>query len=318
MGVLFATLSAASWGISNIFARKGLEDKNVDACTGLFISLLVNNVMNVLIISVYLAIGGSIHINLPGMLLFMGGGILNSCAGRGILFASISMIGASRGGVLKATYPLYAVLGGVFLLGERVSGRVLIGIAIILGGIILISLETAEKKGILAVNNDAAVTAGGGTGNGSLPIFQQSMSKKGIALGLLASFFLGSGNVFRKAGLAYIPSSLVGVSAGALVALFFITAFQLWRGKKDQLILALKKPNIAYYLVGVFTSFGLYSLFLALKLLPISLANPIASSEPLFTMLASLIILGEKEVLTIRTFLLALVIIAGVVILVTS
>ncbi|MGE5607425.1 MAG: EamA family transporter [Bacteroidota bacterium] len=62
---------------------------------------------------------------------------------------------------------------------------------------------------------------------------------------------------------------------------------------------------------------ALYSLFASLEMIPISIASSIGATEGLFTILASMVLLGKKEVLNWRLIVGAFVVIGGVVMLVT-
>lgn len=315
MGQILAVVSAIFWGISNVFARKGMEDGRTDRHVGLFITLLVNNIVNLVFLVAYILIEGGLQLNARGVIYFALGGSFNSFAGRGLLFLSISRIGAARAGVIKVTTPLFAIFGGIFLLNEVMSGRAWTGIAVILVGVFYIALETLNNNSQLAVQEVETTDESDG-GSEVAPIHKNS-SQIGIVLAVLASICLGSGNVFRKAGLLHIPSSLLGVSIGSFFALIFCTVLVLLKGKGKEIIEAVRQMKNYYFWSGLYTSAALYCLFLSLKLIPVSIANSIQSSEALFTMFASIILLGQKEVLTMRTFIGASIVISGVILLLT-
>ena len=303
MGQLFALLFGASYGLSNVFASKAVENNETDKFTGQYITLLINSIINIIVFVVYLIFNTKITINFPGVLFFSIAGFLNSFLSRGIFLTAIPYIGVSRAGIFKITSPMFAIIGGVVILNETLNGKVLIGVIVIISGILFISLETmrknqADKSSVLNVASSII-----------------SIPRKGIILGLLSGFLLGTGNVFRKIGINYIPSSILGVTLGSLVAFFSIVIFQVIRGKSKELLNATKNMNRDYFISGVFSSIALYCIFLALKYIPVSYANSIGASESLFTMFWSLIICGNKEILTIRTLIGAIIVITGITIL---
>ena len=306
MGQLFSLISAASWGISNIYVLNATENENIDRFTGVIITLLVNNIINVIILGIYFLSSPEIIINMKGMLYFGVAGFLNGFVGRALLFLSISYIGASRAGLFKVTSPMFAILGGIFILRESISGSIWIGIVIVLTGVLMISLETVRNSTIIQANGN----------KGCINRINISMPKQGIILGLLSGFFLGSGNMFRKLGVIFIPNPFLGVAVGSFTALSAALLFQLINGNFGKFISAVKKMNKYYVMSGFLTSMALYSLFSALKYTSVTVSNSIAASEPLFTILASLILLGKKEVLTIRTFIGASVVIVGIIFLI--
>ncbi len=304
MGHLFSLLSAASWGISNIYVLKALDDKSIDKFTGIFITLFVNNIVNLIILISYFLFYPHIAINTTGLIFFSIGGFLNSFAGRSIFFLAVSHIGASRAGVFKMLSPVFAILGGVVILHETMSSWSWLGMAIVLLGVLLMSMETIEKSGQLKVKQEETLIV-----NNTVI----TISKIGIVFGLLAGFFLGSGNVFRKMGIMYIPSSILGVTFGSFAALIAVVIFQAINGRLNILIDGIKRMNKSYIAAGLYTSMALYTLFIAMKYMPISSVNSITASEPLFTMLGSLILLGKKEVLTVHTFVGSAVVVSGII-----
>lgn len=303
MGQLFALLFSASYGLSNVFASKAIEHEEIDRITGQYITLFVNSIINLAVLIFYLAFCGRIEINAPGIIFFGIAGFLNSFFSRGVFFSAIPYIGVSRAGVLKITSPMFAIIGGVLVLDEVLLIKDLLGAIVVFAGIIYISIDTMRRthnsEG-LSLNN----------GNSFLNI-----SGKGIALGLLSGFLLGAGNVLRKIGVTYIPSSILGVCVGSVAAFLSIIIYQLFKGEGKKLSSATRSMNREYFISGIFSSLALYSIFMALKYIPVSLANSIGASESLFTMLWSLIICGRKELLTIHTFIGAIVVIAGITIL---
>lgn len=297
MGQLFALLFAVNYGLSNVFASKAIETREIDKFTGLYITLFINSMISITVFTVYLLSGAKIAINLTGIVFFGIAGFLNSFLTRGVFFMAIPYIGVSRAGIFKITSPIYAILGGVLILNEVMKGKALIGAITIFTGIIFISLETIREKH----KEDISVL------NSVI-----TMPKKGIGLGLLSGFFLGTGNIFRKLGIIHIPNSILGASVGSLVAFFAILIFQLVKGKKQELFLAIRDINRDYFLSGAFSSVALYCLFVALYFIPVSYANSISASESLFTMFWSLVLCGKKEILTVRTFIGAVIIIIGI------
>ncbi|KUO71938.1 MAG: hypothetical protein APF77_04610 [Clostridia bacterium BRH_c25] len=304
MGQLFALLFSASYGLSNVFTSKALDHKEIDRFTGQYITVFVNTIINLMVLILYLMYGASIDINFPGFLFFGIAGFLNSFLSRGVFYAAIPYIGVSRAGVFKITSPMFAIIGGVVILNEVLHWKALTGAIVVILGILFLSLETMRQN-----HTDEASVLNVVGSFASIP-------KKGIILALLSGFILGIGNVFRKLGVTYISSSILGVCIGSVVAYIAILLFQVMNGKAKELLSAMKNINRDYFLSGIFSSIALYSVFMALKYIPVSYANSIGASESLFTMLWSLIICGKKEILTIRTFIGAVVVIIGITILI--
>lgn len=303
MGQLFALIFGASSGLGNIFASRSMANKDNDRFTGQFTILFVNNIINFTVLIIYLVLGNRINVNTQGLIFFSIAGFFISFLSRGAFFASIPYIGVSRASVFKITSPMFGIVGGIIILGEVLSLGALAGIIVVIVGIMFLFLETmkvnhTDKTSVFDVVSSFIY-----------------MPKKGILLGLLSGFFLGIGNVFRKIGVTHISSSILGSCIGTLVGFISVAIYQAANGKKRELIEAVKSLNTDFLLAGVFSSIAMFSIFLSLKHIPVSYANTISITESLFTMLWGLMIFGNKEIITIRTLFCAIIVIAGIALL---
>lgn len=307
LGQVFALLFGASYGLSNLYLSKGVDYNHDSKLLGQYITLLINSIINITVFVAFLIYGIKIEYNIAGILFFSVAGFFNSFLSRGIFLMTIPYIGVSRAGIFKVTSPVFAILGGVIFLNEKFIGKGLIGAIIVIIGIFCVSLETVKR-------NQCSQYSKNGTDNKNT-----FKSKKGILLGILSGFLLGIGNVFRKIGVNYIPSSILGVTLGSLIALISIVVFHAIYGNMHQLLIATKRMNKDYLMSGIFSSIALYLLFLSLKYIPVSYSNSIGvASESLFTICWSFIILGNKESVTVRTFISAVIVIIGIIMLMTS
>ena len=274
MGELFALINAAGWSCGMVFARRAQQRAQVGNLGGLYCSLLVNTVINLMMF-----LGGLLAQPLPpvtvrGMVFFVLGGVCNSLIGRGLLFYTVSLLGAARAGVVKATTPVFALLCGVFLLHEVIAPLDWLGIAAVLCGVLTIAIGGARRN------------QGGAAWDGT--------AVRGVLFGLLASLFLALGNLFRKLGVSAIPSSSVGVFVGSLSALSVLSVFLLITGP-GILRQALRHLDRDYAVSGLSTSVALYFLFTSLQMIPLSIANSLTAAEPLFTLLLGRLLLGRQE-----------------------
>lgn len=309
MGLYFSLYTAIFFGISNIFARKGLEKHNISHYIGVFINLVIVNLVNIPVLIIFNLNKQLSEISWAAIIFFMAAGFLNTFLGRTFLFTSIELIGPSRAGSFKIISPAFVVFIGVFLLGEKLSIMAWIGIITILLGVFLMSMETKGKTNTLTTKNYRTNNPSGAADNAS-------SHRKGVIYGLLTGLAFGAGNIFRKLGINIFPNFIIGVSIGSLFALLCSVIFLSLRGEGKDALIALKKCwKGPYFFTGLFTSLGLYSFFVALQLSPVSIANSIAASESLFTMLLSKILLGSNEHLRINTVLRSFVIVVGLIIL---
>jgi drug/metabolite transporter (DMT)-like permease len=322
MGEAFALACAINWSLSMVFTRRAQGKTNLDQMIGLFVTIFVNNIINVFALVIRQVVWHPVPLNAKGIILFVFGGVFNSFIGRGLLFSCVAILGAARGGLMKAIVPVFVLIGGVCVLGERLSFHSWAGIAIVLCGLLLMSIDSARKSGGMpeALQQKKRLEAAGGGGGA-----RQGKDKarfrlltKGIAAGMAAAFFLGAGNVCRKAGITEIPDTVIAVSFCSFFALVVCVVVLLFQRKGGEMLAALRRIECNYAVSGVFTSGALYSLFAAMRHIPISIANSISATEPLFTLLfVWLFKQGKKEALGAGTLLFGLIMVAGTILLIT-
>jgi len=73
-------------------------------------------------------------------------GVLASGVGYAIWYAALRGLSATRAAVVQLSVPVIAALGGVALLGERITLRLAVSAVAVLGGIALFVLERREKS----------------------------------------------------------------------------------------------------------------------------------------------------------------------------
>lgn len=298
MGVVFALLSAMSWGVSNALVRRAQTETSYDTQIGTVLTIIMNNIINIILFTgMIIKTGANFECNFAGIGLFALGGFLNSCIGRSLLYNCFSHVGAARGGVIKGIMPLFVILGSIVFLQEKLTSKMWIGIAIILCGVYSISFDTLART-----------KADGKKAN----------AKIGILIGLLSCGFLASGNLLRKVGLSYINNSVLGVTVGSIVGLLGYMIFLLSKGQMKDLLNAIKEMNKDYIVGGALSSASLYFLFFAMQTIPIAMANSVAASEPLFTILMSWLILKNNEKITWKTILGGVLVAIGAIVLILA
>ena len=308
MGYWLVLLSTLLFAASNLFFLKGLNTNkiSVDKYVGLFISILINNVTNIGIVGVIFIVGTAPIPNLSGIFFSAMGGLFTSFLGRYVLFSCIEKIGASMAGTLKITAPLFAVLIGVFFLKEQITLQAYFGITSILIGVYLISCGSSK-----VIDNQCEEKAE--------RLFQKDVLLKGVILGILSGLLFGVGNVFRKLGVTYYPYPILSVSIGsftALIAVSFLLALQ----KKVPRLSSFFSSGLksGYVSGGICTSLALYSLFYALRIMPVSLANSMQATEPLFIIVLAFLFFKNSEVITRKVILCSAIIIFGTILIIAS
>ncbi|MCL2232902.1 MAG: DMT family transporter [Treponema sp.] len=316
IGEIAALIAAVLWSLHVIFARKAqhknsLSANPLDPMVGLFLTIFANNVINVVVLSVRYIFWPPqpAPVYAAGVIAIAVVGVSNSFVGRGLLFVCVGILGAAKTGLTRATMPVFVVLGGVLVLGERFSPQAWIGMSVVFLSLFLVSLDTVrrDKSSGAALQDSAKERA------------DRLRLMKGIAIGLGAAMIMGSGSIVRKAGVDILSDTFLAVSIDAFAALIACVTVLLIRGKGREMIRAVKNIEFNYTMSGVFASAGLYSMVYSLSLTPVAITNSITATEPLFTIIIVwLMNEGKKEKLGIQTLLFGIMMVAGTIILITS
>jgi drug/metabolite transporter (DMT)-like permease len=166
------------------------------------------------------------------------------------------------------------------------------------------------------VSAHARAGVGARTEASAAPAFEPRL---GIAFGLGAALALGVGHALRKVGMVFIPSPMLGSAIGALVALLAIVSTYARKATLADVLRSNFRPlNVAFLISGIFVSLGQLTLFVALYLSPASLAVVIGSTEPLWVLLFSRLLLGVEEHLSWLGVLAIVVICVGVAVILVA
>jgi|GEM_PF-1346818 len=322
IGEIFALFAAVLWSLHILFIRKGhnknaLSANPIDPMIGLFITILVNNVINFFVLSFRNLVFDPVSMETMGVIAIVITGVSNSFVGRGLLFVCVAILGAAKTGLTRATMPVFVLLGGVLVLGERFSPQTWIGMGIVFFGLFMVSYDTVRRD-----NKNRAESAGYDA-QGDIAIAERRAERlhlmKGVAIGLGASMLMGSGSILRKAGVDLLGDTILAVSIDSFSALLACVTVLLIRGKGREMIRAIRHIQFNYMMAGVFSSAGLYTMVFSLSLIPVAITNSITATEPLFTIIfVWLIKEGKKEKLGWQTFVFGVVMVIGTIILITS
>src|SRR5260221_3446418 len=129
MGDALAFASATCFAISNVTIARGARPEAED--NGAFVSLVITTVISG---ALWLALGlarGFEPVTGRALLWFAGAGVFTAFVGRVFFYASVQRLGAMRSSTLKRLNPFFAVLLGVAVLHEQLSGGMTIGLALL-------------------------------------------------------------------------------------------------------------------------------------------------------------------------------------------
>src|SRR5690606_24512778 len=125
---------------------------------------------------------------------FAGAGLANDFLARLSMFSASAKLGASRATAFRVASPVITTGASFLLLGERLSAVAVGGITLILVGISVVTWDSLASHS--RSNKRPAGANGAEAGEG-----EKAASfdvRKGLALGVLAAIFFGTGDILRK------------------------------------------------------------------------------------------------------------------------
>lgn len=277
MGELYALGSALCFAISNVTVTRGAPRGAAD--NGAFLSLLLTTAIAGACWAGVGAARGFAPVTGTALLWMAAAGVLTAFIGRVFLFESIQRLGPVRATAIKRLNPLFALLLGVVVLGEAVTGWGLAGVALVLASFaLLVHAQLSQRK-------PAAGSGGAWRQLLNLGYLYGPVSALGYALGYL----------LRKWGLRETPDPFLGAMVGTLVgAALFLVAARFSGVYRAAVSATFRTPNRWLFAAGIAASLGQILYFAALNVSPMSRVALIVSLEVFGTMLLSVLFLGER------------------------
>lgn len=138
-GVIWAILAGLGFGVFQTLNRKAGE--SLDALRGTFILIAISAV--ILIVIAILTTDISVLATTPAsaFLSFAIAGFIHFFIGWTLISYSQKQIGAARTGAVIGTMPLFGLVIDILLYNEPITFPLLLGVSLIVGGVIIISLK---------------------------------------------------------------------------------------------------------------------------------------------------------------------------------
>jgi drug/metabolite transporter (DMT)-like permease len=138
-GAVLMACSGIAWGFFSLFARG--SDRPLEANAGNFLWCLPPA------LAINLIAAGEVHASAPGLAFAVASGAIASGLGYAIWYRALRHLTAARAATVQLSVPAIAALGGVLLLAEPLSLRLLIASAATLGGIaVVLTRRTAGSS----------------------------------------------------------------------------------------------------------------------------------------------------------------------------
>ena len=293
MGVALALVAMACFSANILITRYAVARMPVEA--GFFVVLATNILFPAVLFPFELAARAAPWSwDWKGAGLFALGGVIGTFLGKRLLFDAVRLLGPSRASVFHSTAPAFALLGAWLLAGERL-------------GLYEIALMAVVWLGLWFTQPH------GGSGGTNL---SASNIRKGMLAGLFTVAGFGIGNVMRGLAMRGWEEAVLGTVIASVAALACqVVATRDWGRIAAQLRRAGRRALWLYVGCGVTTSLGSIFVSLAMKRMEIALAVLVVHTTPLAIFPVSVFILKNREELTPRTLLGAVLVLAGIVLL---
>jgi drug/metabolite transporter (DMT)-like permease len=136
-GALLMAVAGIAWGLYSLLGRGSGDPLQASANNFLFCVPLV------LIVS--LVFIGRIHATREGLLLAVASGAVASGLGYVVWYAALKGLSASQAATVQLSVPVIAAFGGVMLLSETVTARLVIASAATLGGVAIVLTRRTRR-----------------------------------------------------------------------------------------------------------------------------------------------------------------------------
>jgi drug/metabolite transporter (DMT)-like permease len=293
LALTFALSAAFCFGISKFLIKKA---SNVNPLVSVLYTFLLAPpilfafafVDGDLFVSYNLSLSTVVDLALAG-LFYLG-------VGRVFAYASINLVGAARASQLTSTQIIFSAILSVLFLQEGMNIALALGTAVIFCGLILISLSKPKENG--------------------KELIPTSKFKRGVALGLVGGILWGASQLFLKAGVRGINSSVMAnlISYGFAIVIQGALVLSLAREEFRR-----GKTQTAYLLLaGLVSTLAFLAQSSALRIAPVVWTNPIVNASPLVTLLVSYLLLQKVEFINKRVVAGAFAVVIGIALIIIA
>ncbi len=290
MEIVFALITAITYGLDIFFVRKGLLETPFPIVAA-FITLTINLSIFIVLFFIFVPID---FLKLKFIYVFIAAGILAPGCARALSYKGLETLGMSISTPIVNAESLFSVLMALIFLKEPMNLVIGTGILSVIVGIILLSYETGRKnkKGISKI-----------------------IHYRYLFYPITASIFYGVSVFLRKLGLNIVSSPILGATITLGTSWCMITIFLFTSGSAKRLFQVKKQSFIYFIMGGISTCIGWLALFSALNIGKVVIVTPIATSYSLVTLLLSYLLLRKVERLSLKIVVATILIVGGVILL---
>lgn len=287
IGVAYALLAGAFWGVSPLMLKRALKHTNVSAAT-----LVQQHVSVILLIGLAAYNGEMVRMDFTGRAFwsFFLAGAVGASFGKVFFYKGIDKVGASKATSVKNSSPFLTALLAVIFLGEKMSWFLVTGLTMIVIGVAV--LTQTKESGARAVDR--------------IQYF---------LFPIIAALCFAVNPIFKKIGISTSHLPILGTLITQATALIFMFLFARPMGLQVKWQRVPGKALVLCTLSGITEGLGSLFTFYALIHGPAAVLSPIWRISPLVTFALARFTLKGIEVVTLRDGVAASMIVAGVFVL---
>jgi drug/metabolite transporter, DME family len=286
MSAFFAIASAFLYALTNVLVKRGLSQTDPSSAT--IISLLGSFFSAFIFFLFYASID---NLFTRAFYFFLAAGIIGPFFGRLLLFKGIDRVGAAISTTLFADRTLFAVLGAMLLLGERLTPVIGLGIALMLAGTIIVSFEREGGQ------------------------IKKDWSKIDLLFPIAAGACYGASQFLRKMGLNITPDPAIGVMVQNIGAVLLLPLFSLPRKRLSGSLFSKKTSVWTLFLgIGFLQALAQWCFFKALDVGSVVVVSPLSALNTFFVLILTALFLKKIERVTPKIVLGAVLMVAASII----
>lgn len=284
---VFAFVTAAFYGLEPVLTKRGLAAGGTWLQSTLIL-LLVRMVLFWTALFAFAGFDGAFAgLTGLGVALFAVASLVATALGRPAMYVGFDRVGSTVSNAFVNARPLMSVVLGVALLGEQVTLSLAVGVVVLVGGLVAITLSE------------------GGDVSG--------WSKADLVFPLITAVAFSSGNVVRRYGFTVTETTVLqAVAVGETVTFLAMVAYAYFGHSAS--IWTAGRTVYTYFLGGtLLASLGFLAMFAALEAGPVSVVDPIVAAAPLLTVAFAMVFLRDLERVTARLVVGVVLVVAGIV-----
>lgn len=285
LAAFFALSAGALFGFNVHIHRKGLD--GVDGLTGAFLSVASMAVCFWLLAPLMIQ---SAWFSQPGTLIFAIAGIFFPAVGQTFQIFSVQRVGPALTAALGSFVPVFAAVPAIVFLGESFGLMQAAALALMVGGLVL------------------SAAPSGGVARG-WPLWA-------LVFPLGAATVRGFSQPAMKLGMESVPSPFFAALITGSVSAVILAGIVLTRDRGPARLLTGGSALRWFMLSGLINGMGILALNGALSRGDVTVVAPLAATTPLWALLFGVVVF-RRETLRPRNYLIAGLVVAGAIILVT-